>query len=237
MAGWLQGLLFIFVLQQLIYYPAEFNTWIVIRHAHEFPQSWICHLRLLKWMMSFTKHLITAINATRIWIDVALCSEEIPNVALRPSTLSSYTIWLVTLIIQHISCSICVFECALDPKMNVIVWGLKWNQCLRVLSYSFGKWLCDMLHFLFLFTETHVFCGSWQENTPRMAERTYWFDKLSCITTWGNVFKNMMRFLPGWAVKLFSGVIIKLAFCSGELKDVVTWGVIRRGRRHGWGRV
>ncbi len=42
-------------------------------------------------------------------------------------------------------------------KNECDVWGLKWNQCLRVLSYSFGKWLCDMLNFLFLFTETHVF--------------------------------------------------------------------------------
>ncbi len=132
--------------------------------------------------------------------------------------------------------NLCFWVC-FRSKNSCDVWGLKWNQCLRVLSYSFGKWLCDMLNFLFLFTETHVSCGSWQENIPRVAERPYWSDKLSCITMWGDVFKNTMCFLPGWAVKLFSGVIIKHAFCSGELKDIVTWGVIRRGRRHSWRRV
>lgn len=137
---------------------------------------------------------------------------------------------MVILIIQHISSSICVLECALAPKTHVML--VPQGSVL-----SFGKRLRDMLNFFFLFTETHVSCGSWQENIPRVAEHPYWSDKLSCSTTWGDVFKNTTRFLPGWAVKLFSGVIIKNAFCSGELKDVVTWGVIRRGRRHGWRRV
>lgn len=63
----------------------------------------------------------------------------------------------------------------------------------------------------------------------------YWYDKLSGITAWGDMFKCTMRFLPGWAGKLFQGVIIEnvherwcYVFCSDELRDAETWRVIRQ---------
>lgn len=51
---------------------------------------------------------------------------------------------------------------------------------------TLGKWLCDMLNFLFLFTETHVSCGSCYTSDRIIfhawLKLLYGSDKLSGIT-------------------------------------------------------
>lgn len=126
-------------------------------------------------------------------IDVAL---RMPKSALRLSALSSYALHWKLSYITYFMTNLCFWVC-FRSKNLCDVWGLEWNECLRVLSYSFGKWLCDMLNFLFLFTETHVLRGSCYTSDRIIfhawLKLLYWSDKLSGITQQEEIYSNIRR--------------------------------------------
>lgn len=89
--------------------------------------------------------------------------------------------------------NLCFWVC-FKSKNPCDVWGLSASGFCPTF---FGKWLCDMLNFLFLFTETHVSCSSCYTSDRKIfhawLKPIYWSDKLSGITQHEEIYSNIRR--------------------------------------------
>lgn len=113
--------------------------------------------------------------------------------------------------ITYFMTNLCFWECFRSPNP----WCLRTSRKL-VPQGSVLFWKVVMWHVKFSLSVHRNTCFVrlllyiWQDNIPRMAETPLLIWQTERYhTTRGDVFKYTAHFLPGWAVKLFSGAIIK----------------------------